>query len=147
MENRIKLGVSACLLGENVRWNGGHARDRFITDILSQYVDFVPVCPEVEAGFPVPRETFRLIGDPENPGMFAKTPVAGLPLRRFRPPRPVLVTTERFGPFERPRPRPPRSRSSARSKAGRWLSCEADWRFRNVSSTSGYPPAATIKRS
>ncbi|MGD8338778.1 MAG: DUF523 domain-containing protein, partial [Desulfobacterales bacterium] len=67
MEDRIKIGVSACLLGENVRWNGGHARDRFITDILSQYVDFVPVCPEVEAGFPVPRETFRLVGDPENP--------------------------------------------------------------------------------
>jgi uncharacterized protein YbgA (DUF1722 family)/uncharacterized protein YbbK (DUF523 family) len=67
MEDRIIIGVSACLLGENVRWNGGHARDRFITDILSQYVDFVQVCPEVEAGFPVPRETFRLVGDPENP--------------------------------------------------------------------------------
>lgn len=67
MEDRIKLGVSTCLLGENVRWNGGHARSRFITDTLARYVDFVPVCPEVEAGFPVPRETFRLTGDPENP--------------------------------------------------------------------------------
>jgi len=67
MDNRIKIGVSQCLLGENVRWNGGHARSRFITDTLSHYVDFVPVCPEVEAGFPVPRETFRLVGDPENP--------------------------------------------------------------------------------
>ena len=67
MENRIKIGISQCLLGENVRWNGGHARSRFITDTLSHYVDFVPVCPEVEAGFPIPRETFRLAGDPENP--------------------------------------------------------------------------------
>jgi uncharacterized protein YbgA (DUF1722 family)/uncharacterized protein YbbK (DUF523 family) len=67
MGNRIKIGISQCLLGENVRWNGGHARSRFITDTLSHYVDFVPVCPEVEAGFPIPRETFRLIGDPENP--------------------------------------------------------------------------------
>ena len=67
MENKMKLGVSACLLGENVRWNGGHSRSRFVTDILSEYVEFVPVCPEVEAGFPIPRETFRLIGDPESP--------------------------------------------------------------------------------
>ena len=64
---KIKIGVSACLLGENVRWNGGHARSRFVTDTLSQFMDFVPVCPEVEAGFPVPRETFRLVGRPEDP--------------------------------------------------------------------------------
>ena len=67
MKDRIKIGVSMCLLGEDVRWNGGHARARFITDILSEYVDFVPVCPEVEAGYPVPRETFRLVGDPDKP--------------------------------------------------------------------------------
>jgi len=67
MQRAIKIGVSACLLGENVRWNGGHARSRFVTDILSQFVEFVPVCPEVEAGFPTPRETFRLVGEPENP--------------------------------------------------------------------------------
>ena len=67
MKNRIRIGISHCLLGENVRWNGGHARSRFITDTLSNYVDFVPVCPEVEAGFPIPRETFRLVGKPENP--------------------------------------------------------------------------------
>jgi uncharacterized protein YbgA (DUF1722 family)/uncharacterized protein YbbK (DUF523 family) len=67
MEDKIRLGVSTCLLGENVRWNGGHARSRFVTDILSQFVEFVPVCPEVEAGFPTPRETFRLTGDPDHP--------------------------------------------------------------------------------
>ena len=67
MEEQIKLGVSACLLGQNVRYNGGHSRDPFITETLSQYVEFFPVCPEVECGFPVPREAMRLVGDPESP--------------------------------------------------------------------------------
>jgi uncharacterized protein YbgA (DUF1722 family)/uncharacterized protein YbbK (DUF523 family) len=67
MENKIKLGVSACLLGQNVRYNGGHSRDPFITDTLSQYVEFFPVCPEVECGLLIPREAMRLVGDPESP--------------------------------------------------------------------------------
>lgn len=67
MEARIKLGISACLLGRNVRYNGSHSRDAFLTDTLAAYVDFFPVCPEVECGFPVPRETMRLVGDPESP--------------------------------------------------------------------------------
>ena len=67
MENRVRIGVSACLLGQPVRYDGGHKHDRYITDILGQYLEFVPVCPEVEAGFPIPRETFRLVGDPETP--------------------------------------------------------------------------------
>jgi uncharacterized protein YbgA (DUF1722 family)/uncharacterized protein YbbK (DUF523 family) len=67
MEERIRMGVSACLLGKQVRYDGGHKHDRYITDILGEYLEFVPVCPEVEAGFPIPRETFRLVGDPENP--------------------------------------------------------------------------------
>ncbi|MFO8111649.1 MAG: DUF523 and DUF1722 domain-containing protein [Desulfosalsimonadaceae bacterium] len=67
MEDKIRLGISACLLGENVRYNGGHKLDHFLRDTLGQYVDYVPVCPEVEAGFGIPRETMRLVGDPENP--------------------------------------------------------------------------------
>jgi uncharacterized protein YbbK (DUF523 family) len=67
METTIALGVSACLLGENVRYNGGHSRDPFICDTLSEYVRFVPVCPEVECGFPIPRESLRLVGDPDSP--------------------------------------------------------------------------------
>jgi len=67
MEERIRMGVSACLLGQQVRYDGGHKHDRYITDILGEYLEFVPVCPEVEAGFPIPRETFRLVGDPESP--------------------------------------------------------------------------------
>ncbi|MBN1832219.1 MAG: DUF523 and DUF1722 domain-containing protein [Deltaproteobacteria bacterium] len=69
METRIKIGVSRCLLGDRVRYDGGHKRDPFLTDTLSIYVDYTPVCPEVEAGFPIPREAFRLVGDPEKPVM------------------------------------------------------------------------------
>jgi len=67
MEDRIKLGISTCLLGEKVRYDGGHKLDRFLTDTLGQYVQYVPVCPEVESGFGIPREAFRLVGDPDSP--------------------------------------------------------------------------------
>src|SRR5512136_1218154 len=63
----IRLGISTCLLGENVRYNGGHSLDRFLRDTLGKYVDYVPVCPEVECGFGIPRDTFRLVGDPKQP--------------------------------------------------------------------------------
>jgi uncharacterized protein YbgA (DUF1722 family)/uncharacterized protein YbbK (DUF523 family) len=69
VDEKIKLGVSACLMGEPVRWNGGHSKDRYLTDILGQYVEYVPVCPEVECGMGVPRETLRLVGDPDNPNL------------------------------------------------------------------------------
>lgn len=62
---KIRLGISTCLLGENVRYNGGHSLDRFLRDTLGSYVEYVPVCPEVECGFGVPRETFRLMGEPK----------------------------------------------------------------------------------
>ncbi|MBI5593795.1 MAG: DUF523 and DUF1722 domain-containing protein [Deltaproteobacteria bacterium] len=67
MDDKIRIGVSACLIGQRVRFDGGHKHDHYITNTLGEYLDFVPVCPEVEAGFPIPRETFRLVGDPENP--------------------------------------------------------------------------------
>jgi uncharacterized protein YbbK (DUF523 family) len=63
----IKIGVSTCLLGESVRYDGGHKLDRYLRDTLGQYVQYVPVCPEVECGLPTPREAMRLVGDPENP--------------------------------------------------------------------------------
>lgn len=66
MEN-IRIGISTCLLGENVRYNGGHSLDRFLRDTLGKYIEYVPVCPEVECGFGIPRETFRLVGDPKRP--------------------------------------------------------------------------------
>jgi len=64
---KIRIGISACLLGQNVRYDGGHQHDRYITDTLGQWFDWVPVCPEVEYGLPVPREAMRLVGDPESP--------------------------------------------------------------------------------
>jgi uncharacterized protein YbgA (DUF1722 family)/uncharacterized protein YbbK (DUF523 family) len=67
MTDRIRLGISTCLLGEQVRYDGGHKWDRFITDTLGKYVEFVPVCPEVECGLGIPREAMRLVGDPNNP--------------------------------------------------------------------------------
>jgi uncharacterized protein YbgA (DUF1722 family)/uncharacterized protein YbbK (DUF523 family) len=64
---KIKLGISSCLLGNKVRFDGGHRWDRFITDTLGQYVAFVPVCPEVECGLGVPREPMRLVGQAAAP--------------------------------------------------------------------------------
>jgi len=64
---KIKLGISTCLLGENVRYDGGHKLDRFLTETLGQYVEYVPVCPEVECGLPIPREALRLVGKPDFP--------------------------------------------------------------------------------
>ena len=64
---KIILGISACLLGEKVRYDGGHKLDRFITDTLGKYVEFVPVCPETECGLGVPREAMRLVGPPDSP--------------------------------------------------------------------------------
>jgi len=63
----IKIGVSSCLLGEKVRYDGGHKHDHYITDILGKFFTFVPVCPEVGCGMPVPRDAMRLEGDPANP--------------------------------------------------------------------------------
>ncbi len=62
-----RVGISSCLLGEMVRYSGGHSRDRFLTDSFGKFVDWVPVCPEAECGLPVPREAMRLVGHPENP--------------------------------------------------------------------------------
>jgi uncharacterized protein YbgA (DUF1722 family)/uncharacterized protein YbbK (DUF523 family) len=67
MEAKIKLGISSCLLGNAVRYDGGHKWDRFLTDTLGRFVDFVPVCPEVEVGLGIPREAMRLVGDFNHP--------------------------------------------------------------------------------
>ena len=67
MTDRIRLGISSCLLGNMVRYDGGHQHDRYLTDVLGAYVDYVPVCPEAECGLGIPRETLRLVGDPDAP--------------------------------------------------------------------------------
>ncbi|HDR16115.1 MAG TPA: DUF1722 domain-containing protein [Desulfobacteraceae bacterium] len=69
MENneKIRIGISECLLGHEVRYDGGHKHDGFLTGTLGRYVDYVAVCPEVEYGLSVPREAMRLEGDLERP--------------------------------------------------------------------------------
>lgn len=67
LEAKIKIGISSCLLGNMVRYDGGHKWDRFLTQTLGRYVDFVPVCPEVEIGLGIPREAMRLVGELNHP--------------------------------------------------------------------------------
>lgn len=67
----LRLGVSSCLLGERVRFDGGHKNDPFLVNTLGRYVEWVPVCPEVEIGLGIPRESMRLVGDPEAPRLVA----------------------------------------------------------------------------
>lgn len=61
----LRIGVSSCVIGEEVRWNGGHSRQRYLTDMLGPFVEYVPVCPEVEVGMGVPRPTVRLVREGE----------------------------------------------------------------------------------
>jgi uncharacterized protein YbgA (DUF1722 family)/uncharacterized protein YbbK (DUF523 family) len=67
MHEKIRLGISSCLLGEKVRYDGGHKLDPFLKNTLGRYVDWVPVCPEVESGLPVPRDAMHLVGYPDAP--------------------------------------------------------------------------------
>jgi uncharacterized protein YbgA (DUF1722 family)/uncharacterized protein YbbK (DUF523 family) len=69
----IRLGISRCLLGDEVRFDGGHKHDSFLTDVLGHYIEWVPVCPEVEAGLGTPREAMRLVGHPQHPRLMTIT--------------------------------------------------------------------------
>jgi uncharacterized protein YbgA (DUF1722 family)/uncharacterized protein YbbK (DUF523 family) len=69
---KIRLGVSACLLGQEVRYDGGHKRDRFLIDTLGRFVEWVPVCPEVEIGLGIPRDRIRLVGDAAAPRLIVE---------------------------------------------------------------------------
>lgn len=64
---KIKVGISSCLLGNEVRYDGGHKHSRLCTDSLSRYFEFVSECPEVGVGMTVPRKPIRLIGDVDAP--------------------------------------------------------------------------------
>lgn len=72
-DSPIRLGISRCLLGDEVRFDGGHKQDQFLTDVLGRYVEWVPVCPEVEAGLGTPREPMRLVGNPWRPRLMTIT--------------------------------------------------------------------------
>lgn len=66
-DDAIRVGISSCLLGNRVRYDGGHKLDRYLWDSLGAIVEWVPVCPEVEYGLPIPREALRLVGNPGDP--------------------------------------------------------------------------------
>lgn len=70
---RLRIGISQCLLGDNVRYDGGHKRNDFLIEALDRYVEWVPVCPEVEVGLGTPREPMRLVGDPQAPRLVTIT--------------------------------------------------------------------------
>lgn len=67
----IRVGISSCLLGEQVRFDGGHKHDTLITETLGRFFSWVPVCPEMELGLGAPRESLRLVGRPERPRLVA----------------------------------------------------------------------------
>lgn len=69
---RIRLGISSCLLGERVRYDGGHKLDHYLADTLGRFVDWVPVCPEVETGLGTPREAMRLVGTADSPRLMTR---------------------------------------------------------------------------
>ena len=95
VEVTIKLGISSCLLGERVRWNGTHKLDRFLTDTLGKFVEYVPVCPEVECGFDVPREPLRQVGDPDSPRLITSRTKVDYTARMSRWARERVIELER----------------------------------------------------
>jgi uncharacterized protein YbgA (DUF1722 family)/uncharacterized protein YbbK (DUF523 family) len=64
---RIRVGISSCLLGDSVRYDGGHKHNRYISKVLGDFFEFVPACPEVAIGMGIPRPPIRLVGDPQSP--------------------------------------------------------------------------------
>jgi uncharacterized protein YbgA (DUF1722 family)/uncharacterized protein YbbK (DUF523 family) len=72
MKDKIKIGVSSCLIGEKVRWNGDHKQDQYVREVLANYFEYVSICPEMEVGMGVPRETVALYGDLDKSQMISK---------------------------------------------------------------------------
>ncbi|MFT5286077.1 MAG: hypothetical protein ACI8TQ_002245 [Planctomycetota bacterium] len=73
----LRMGVSTCLLGEEVRFDGGHSRDRYVTDTLGRWFEYVSVCPEVEIDMGIPRPTIRLVDENDGEGMRLVAPSTG----------------------------------------------------------------------
>ena len=86
--NPIRIGISRCLLGDYVRYDGGHKRDRFLTEVFGRYVEWIPICPEVEAGLGTPREAMRLVGHTTAPRLMTITTARDMT-------KPVTMLTER----------------------------------------------------
>ena len=72
MHEPVRILISACLLGEKVRYDGGHKRDASLIGKMGPFVEWVRVCPQVDCGLPVPREAMRLAGDPDRPRLVTR---------------------------------------------------------------------------
>jgi uncharacterized protein YbgA (DUF1722 family)/uncharacterized protein YbbK (DUF523 family) len=86
LKDKIRVGISSCLLGEEVRYNGGHKHSSLCTRDLSRYFDFISVCPEVSIGLGIPRKPIRLVGNPNDPdvvGVDDQTINVTVPLKEF----------------------------------------------------------------
>jgi uncharacterized protein YbbK (DUF523 family) len=68
----MRIGISSCLLGEEVRYDGGHRHDSLLTGLLVRFFEFVPVCPEVEIGLGIPRPNLRLVGSVDAPRLITQ---------------------------------------------------------------------------
>ena len=84
--NKLRIGISQCLLGDRVRFDGGHKRDNYIMTILSHYAEFMPVCPEVEIGMGIPRPPIHQKGNVDDPmvvGVKDESLDVTIPLKKF----------------------------------------------------------------
>ena len=72
MSKSITIGISSCLLGKKTRYDGDHRRDDHLLKAFGRYVKWVPVCPEVECGLPIPREPMKLVGNINYPSLVTK---------------------------------------------------------------------------
>lgn len=94
---KIRLGISSCLLGNNVRYDGGHKLDAFLIDTLGKRVEFIPVCPEVECGLSVPRKIMHLEGNPLSPRLIVTDTGEDLTERMADFARKIMVQLEKEG--------------------------------------------------
>ena len=92
-----RIGVSACLLGAQVRYDGGHKHDPVLTETLAPFVEWIPVCPEVEIGLGVPRDTLRLVGAPGTPRLVVERTGEDLTTRMARFAAARVVELARLG--------------------------------------------------
>lgn len=92
----IRIGISACLLGQQVRFDGGHKRDVFLTETFGRFVEWVPVCPEVEGGLGTPREAMRLLRAERGPRLVTIKTARDLtaPMERFSRSRVAALAAE-----------------------------------------------------
>jgi len=99
--NPIRIGISRCLLGDHVRYDGGHKRDRFLTEVFGRYVEWIPICPEVEAGLGTPREAMRLVGHAKAPRLMTITTARDMtkPVTMFAERKLELLETAEFSGY------------------------------------------------